>query len=459
MSIPISQQEQSLQEQIDHANEKIVAMEKKLRALDDEQARLQGQRAQYQLLDDICTPLEKLGKMGAADLFREATGQEPEQLQQQVRGVVARFQQHFAAIEKLRSVQKASIQDELAKILLLSDQIEELQEVAENQQIEYELKRQAREITYHASVLPWSMQEEDERRFRKILFAFIFFAVVFAGLINILRPPVEKDMGIVVPERIARIIKKKQEAKPEEQKPAEKAEEKKEEKPEEKTAEKTPSREIPRTAATEAQKPRNSAETKGVLAFKNNFAELMEDSSQMKLGASARISHKANRAASGGPQHSIIVAQGTGSSGGINTSTLNRQSEGSGGQRIVGEGVKFTRVESAAGTGSDRPLSKGGGPSRTDEEIQIVFDRYKSALYRIYNRELRNNPTLRGKMILRIVIEPDGSVSACTVKSSDLDSPALSADIVNRVLNFNFGPKQGVPAITILYPIDFLPAN
>ena len=35
---------------------------------------------------------------------------------------------------------------------------------------------------------------------------------------------------------------------------------------------------------------------------------------------------------------------------------------------------------------------------RTDEEIQIVFDRYKAALYRLYNRELRKDPTLRGQI-------------------------------------------------------------
>jgi len=35
--------------------------------------------------------------------------------------------------------------------------------------------------------------------------------------------------------------------------------------------------------------------------------------------------------------------------------------------------------------------------SRTDEEIQIVFDRYKSAFYRDYNRTLRINPTLQAR--------------------------------------------------------------
>ena len=88
-----------------------------------------------------------------------------------------------------------------------------------------------------------------------------------------------------------------------------------------------------------------------------------------------------------------------------------------------------------------------------------MFDRYKAALYRIYNRELRKNPTLQGKVVLRLTIEPDGSVSSCKIESSDMEAPALEAKIVGRVEKFNFGPKEGVPAITILYPIDFLPAS
>jgi hypothetical protein len=109
--------------------------------------------------------------------------------------------------------------------------------------------------------------------------------------------------------------------------------------------------------------------------------------------------------------------------------------------------------------GDDRPKSRGGpGPARTDEEIQIVFDRYKASFYRLYNRELRNNPALKGQMVLRLTIEPDGSVSMCVLQSSDMNAPDLATQVVNRVRTINFGAKEGVPAVTIVYPIDFLPA-
>jgi hypothetical protein len=60
---------------------------------------------------------------------------------------------------------------------------------------------------------------------------------------------------------------------------------------------------------------------------------------------------------------------------------------------------------------------------------------------------------------MRMTIEPGGEVSLCQVESTDLGSPELVDKILDRVRMFNFGPKEDVPAITILYPIDFLPAG
>ena len=77
-------------------------------------------------------------------------------------------------------------------------------------------------------------------------------------------------------------------------------------------------------------------------------------------------------------------------------------------------------------------------------------------MYRLYNRELRKDPTLRGQMVLRLTIEPDGSVSLCGLQSSDMQAPGLAQRVVDSVTSFQFGVKD-VPAVTILYPIDFLP--
>jgi hypothetical protein len=88
-----------------------------------------------------------------------------------------------------------------------------------------------------------------------------------------------------------------------------------------------------------------------------------------------------------------------------------------------------------------------------------VFDRYKAQFYRLYNRALRNDPTLRGQMVLRLTIEPDGSVSMCKLQSSDMNAPDLADQVVGITRTINFGAKEGVQALTISYPIDFLPAE
>jgi len=47
---------------------------------------------------------------------------------------------------------------------------------------------------------------------------------------------------------------------------------------------------------------------------------------------------------------------------------------------------------------------KGGKASRSREEIELVFDKNKGAIYAIYNRALRDNPALQGKLVLELTI-------------------------------------------------------
>jgi hypothetical protein len=49
-------------------------------------------------------------------------------------------------------------------------------------------------------------------------------------------------------------------------------------------------------------------------------------------------------------------------------------------------------------------------------------------------------------------------VSFCVLQGTDMHAPQLSAQVVDRVRGFDFGAKEGIAPLTILYPIDFLPA-
>ena len=217
-------------------------------------------------------------------------------------------------------------------------------------------------------------------------------------------------------------------------------------------------------------KPEPKVGKAGILAFKEKFASLAQDTVVVPLGTDAR--HIAADDVGRPSARSLLASNTPGSSGGINVASLSRSVGGGGGGGggggnggggrggIGGVGVGRAVSSIAPITGADRPKARGGpGSARTDEEIQIVFDRYKASFYRLYNRELRNNPALKGQMVLRLTIEPDGSVSMCALQSTDMDAPDLATQVVGRVRTINFGAKDGVPAVTIVYPIDFLPAG
>ena len=218
--------------------------------------------------------------------------------------------------------------------------------------------------------------------------------------------------------------------------------------------------------SADAKPPEPNVGRAGILAFKEQFASLAQDQNAPRLGSDAR--YAAADEVGNASSNSLLTTNTPGSSGGIDSGSLSRNvggggGRGGGGGGMGGPGLQVARAKSSIagiGGGDGRPKAHSGpGASRTDEEIQIVFDRYKSAFYRDYNRTLRINPTLQGKMVLRLTIEPDGSVSMCQLQSTDMDSPDLVTQVVNRVKTINFGAKDGVQAVTIVYPIDFLPAT
>jgi hypothetical protein len=220
----------------------------------------------------------------------------------------------------------------------------------------------------------------------------------------------------------------------------------------------------PPTVTRAEPQPQPAVAKPGILAFKDQFANVAQNKTAPRLGADARYvaGNEAGQPTAPSTSRSVLTGNSPGSSGGINAALLNRSvSSGGGGSGNGGiPGVPLGRATSSIATitADDRPKPQGEpAGSRTDEEIQIVFDRYKSSFYRLYNRALRNDPALKGQIVLRLTIEPDGSVSMCKLQSSDMKAPDLADQVMNITRTINFGAKGG-PAVTIVYPIDFLPA-
>jgi hypothetical protein len=456
--------EQALREQLARARERLAGLERDLRVLDAELELLDEERPQYQLLQEVCGALEKLGELQATDLFwgEQAVASEGTDHVRRVRSRVDEFHGRVQEIEARRRTALGKIELEQENVEFIEEDIDQALQEEERRKQAWIVEREVDVFPSRGSVMPWTRGGEDDRRFRKSLAVSLALGLLLGLLLPQFDLPLPEPLEeIEVSERLARLIRESRPLPPRSvaevppQEPVLEPEQQQEPEP----VEESPLLAEQGTPKPNArQEPQRHAGSKGLLAFREKFSGLAASPPDARLGARASISN-AGEAAHGRPERSMVVTQASGSSGGINLASLSRNVGGGGGSQI--EGVQVARATSSigSGTGSERPQSGGPGSARTDEEIQIVFDRHKSALYRLYNRELRRDPTLKGQMVLRLRIEPDGSVSFCELQSTDMNAPQLAAQVVARVGTFDFGAKEGIPAVTIVYPIDFLPAT
>ena len=457
-------EEEALRERIARHETDLSKLMRELKSLDEETASLSEQNPQFDALRQVCTSLEELAALDALHLFwgdEDAQGHQSDRLAT-ARASMETFSAEFEKIDRRRETLLEQIGDQNEILDCLDYDLRDIMEKTEVLRNEWVVERDADPLSKRALVMPWSRSMEEDRRSRQFVSAALAAGLVLSLLIPFVDLPVpELEELTEVPERVANLIREERKPPP----PAEPIYEpppEEEIEPEPVLAEEEPpedapvATEQPVVAEAEPVNTREQVKTRGILAFRDSFAGRAALRPTEGLGSRARVSN-AGQNAVGRPERSMVTTMTRGSSGGINLSDISRD-VGGGGQAI--DGVQVTRVASSIGSGdgADRPLASGYAAGRTDEEIQIVFDRYKAALYRLYNRELRKDPTLRGQLVIRLTIEPDGSVSFCTLQSSDMDAPQLAQQVVTRVSGFDFGAKDGIVAMTIVYPIDFLPA-
>ena len=461
-----AQVSQTLAPQLAEVRAKLDGLVTDFRAAEAELAALAKEREQHGLLADACGALEKLREKGAASLFwgdrGEAAGVDQVR---RARELATAFQKHIGGIEDRRRALVEQIRRHEFEAGLIEDDLFEAQEEEELRKLDWIIERELGELPARELVMPWTRRGEEDRRYRKSLLASLFVCLLLAiGFPLIDLPLPALDEVAELPDRVVRMMMKERPRPPapaQEVEPPKPEEQKLAQKPVEKPM---PSRPVEtdemEPAAVVAAEPEPE---QGILAFREKLASFQDARVSDRIGLKPRVG-SADETAAARPERAMLTSNAPGSSGGINLASLSRNAGSGGGAGGGMRGVQVGRASSAIAAiggsgGGDRPLARGGpGLSRTDEEIQIVFDRYKSAFYRLYNRELRKDPTLRGQMVLRLTIEPDGSVSMCMLQSSDMAAPELSAQVVDRVRTINFGAKPEVQALTIVYPIDFLPA-
>ena len=346
----------------------------------------------------------------------------------------------------------------------------------------------------HSPILAWSVSAEDEERFKRILRQVLAVCLLIALVMPWL-PVRESDRTTVepLPPRLAKLLLDREPPPPVLPKP---------EKPlvKEETRTKAPDlpKAEPKASAVEARRPeankppgeklanaRARASGVGLLAMKNELAELhaapaaVQLNKDIKPGAGVGSGVGPGVGAGVGPgvpTRSLITSNATGGSGGINTAAYSRDAgggglagrsttlvegvaggRGGGGPGGVAHGSGRGAGAGAGGAGGTLQRGKSGKASRSIEEIKLVFERNKAAIYSMYTRALREEPSLQGRVVLELKIAPEGQVVDLRIVSSELKSSELERKLLARIKQFDFGAKD-VDAITVTWPVDFLPS-
>jgi TonB family protein len=306
---------------------------------------------------------------------------------------------------------------------------------------------------YREYELPWTIGAGQEKKFQRLL-GIVFIAVAVLGLVWPFLPTPEPDPYEVeeIPPRIAQLLLEQQPPPPPPQPPEPEPEPEPDDPEPEQVVEKEPEPEPEPVDTTEIAREKAQA---ALMPFAEDLSQLVDKDLLDSVADDRPLTASVGEAERN--ERSMITSKAGIASSGINTAGLSRNTGGTG---IAGRST--TQVSSpVAGLGQSaggaRRTGTSGKASRSREEIELVFDKNKGAIFALYNRALRQDPTLEGKLVLRLTIAPSGEVTFCEVVSSELGDDDLERKLVQRVKLFRFEAKDVEP-ITTTKPIDFFPA-
>jgi periplasmic protein TonB len=292
---------------------------------------------------------------------------------------------------------------------------------------------------YRRYELPWTPREEMERRFRSIMRALVIIFLIVGIILPFVPTPERTSNTESLPERVVQLVLEPPKPPPPPPIPP-------------KPVEKAPVAVKP-TPVPKPVDPRKKASTSGLLAFQDQLADLRDKVDVDKF--SKDQSKNKDPGDVSVVQRSLITSKVGGTSGGISTSSISSGlAAGSGSLK----GISTGQVKDPTFGAGNRATHAGGSgkASRSAEEVALVFDRNKGAIYALYTRALRDNPAMQGKVVMEVTIAPSGEVTAVRVVSSELNDAEFERKLVARVHLFRFEAKD-VAAMTTTKPIDFFP--
>jgi TonB family protein len=110
--------------------------------------------------------------------------------------------------------------------------------------------------------------------------------------------------------------------------------------------------------------------------------------------------------------------------------------------------VQFTGFGGTGGTG-------GAYGARSEVSLYAVLQKNLGRLQYVYEKHLRQNPTIGGKVEVEVIIRSDGTVGKVTILSSQIPLPAFQEELKAAIQRWRYDViDEG--RVRVVYPLVFI---
>lgn len=331
-------------------------------------------------------------------------------------------------------------------------------------------KQQMSSLLAHQN-LPWTNVRSEQSLFRATLAVVLVLFVSFALVVSFYDvPEPDRESLEALPPQLAKILKESKAKKEELKKPKEIPVEKKPKveapkpkvpptvapkpkpAPKESVRKQKDLKETQKSTAKQIEQARAVAKQSGILAMQSEMQALASSVSSSAFASETSAKKQASASTEATKVATVDQSALAVSSSG---KAAAEQSSGSEGIALDSKGAEILEVtqDEVALAKAEREASD----TRKQEDIQIVVEGLRSTFNLLYNRALRDDPFLEGKLILAVRIEANGSVSNVDVVENTLDNEPFVNKLITRMKLTNFG-ASGTKATTQILPFEFTPS-
>lgn len=303
---------------------------------------------------------------------------------------------------------------------------------------------------------------KQDKLFKLILWALLLVYLVFAVVVPMLEQvELPREVKEQVPPQLAKIILQEKQLPPPvkpEVKPPEPLPEPEPTPPEDKVVEKPiePVVKPQVVQPTTREAAKEKASTSGLAAMKDELFSMRDafdvtPTAQRKLEqtTSQEVKVKRDLLAGAANKQTDSLAKST-----ISQTVSSGSLSGNETQQIR---LAKEEVLASQGAVAEKASQASQGGQRSEAALRRTLEANKSRLYSLYNRALRKDPFLKGKVMFEIVIQPNGSISKVSIKSSELNDAKLERQLTLVLRSITF-PAENVAVMTTIWAIDFFPS-